>query len=89
MCCCAEEMLPATNLQQLLWWSKQRGKSEPSPEKGTCHSGWRRGASAAAAAAGSDWSLRLTEEGLLEQRASENQEQITVTTRKHGPPLKL
>lgn len=36
------------NLQQLLQWMTQSGKSAGSPEEHRCHSGKRRGASAAA-----------------------------------------
>ena len=58
------------NLQQLLQWRTGSGKSAGSPEVDRCHSGRKKGLSVAA---GSDWSLHLTEEGLLEQRVSVKQ----------------
>lgn len=65
------------NLQQLLQW-QESGKSGGSLEKYRFHSG-RRGASVAA---GSDWSLRSTEEGPLEQKASEKPRTDTVKQQK-------
>lgn len=65
-------------LQQLLHWGES-GKSGGRPEEDRLHSGRRRGASAAA---GSDWSLHSTGEGLLEQRASETSKTDTVNYQK-------
>lgn len=65
------------NLQQLLQW-RESGKCGGSLEKYRFHSG-RRGASVAA---GSDWSLRSTEEGPLEQKASEKPRTDTVKQQK-------
>lgn len=65
------------NLQQLLQW-QENGKSGGSLEKYRFHSG-RRGGSVAA---GSDWSLRSTEEGPLEQKVSEKPRTDTVKQQK-------
>jgi len=72
VCWCAEETLLGTNFQQLLQWRERRKSG------GRLHSGRRRGVSAA----GSDWSLHSTEEGLLEQRASEISRTDTVNHQK-------
>lgn len=74
------------NLQQLLRW-QENGKSEGTPEEDRFHfERRRRGASAAA---GSDWSLHLTEEGLLEQRVSEKSRTDAVKSRNDKSLLKL
>ncbi len=75
MCWCVEEMLLEMNFQQLLQWQVS-GRSAGSPEEDRFHSGRRR--RGASVAAGSDWSLHSTEEGLLEQRASEKTRTDTV-----------
>lgn len=54
------------NLRRLLQW--REGRKCGGPEEDRVQTGRRRGVSVAA---GSDWSLHSTEEGLLEQRASE------------------
>lgn len=67
------------NLQQLLRW-QENGKSEGSPEEDQFHFERRR-KRGASAAAGSDWSLHLTEEGLHEQRVSEKSRTDAVKSR--------